>query len=319
MAPYSQRSGINVGDPPFYYALRMLTACSRWRLSVADKQVDEDHEILLTVVLVRHARGKIPRTLNELLKAPAKDQELEIHRGLTASNQILDESLWLFREYIMAISAGTLSLQVEYLNLHDTVVPVEVRLSRQGPQVVAGDKRGFAGLAKGWQTTVWPAVNDSLRRQTDWWWVIYPSAVPDDRELNANGFVSGGMGVGPDGRSPCFMSDDLFVIRKNVNLGKGRYTSAERRAYMPQWLQHEFYHHLFSRYPQFHLEDKSHQWFDRKTWPNDFVGQYEPDYYHEALFKRIIPKGEPPLPTAMRYCARILFRTFRKILVNESE
>lgn len=36
--------------------------------------------------------------------------------------------------------------------------------------------------------------------------------------------------------------------------------------------QHELYHYLFSLYPEFHLEDEGHQWFDRSKWPQDFQG-----------------------------------------------
>jgi hypothetical protein len=61
-------------------------------------------------------------------------------------------------------------------------------------------------------------------------------------------------------------------------------------------MQHEYYHHLFQLFKQFGLEAKSHQWFDRSTWPDDFEGVIEPDYYHEALHKRFTtPDLHPPL------------------------
>jgi hypothetical protein len=107
------------------------------------------------------------------------------------------------------------------------------------------------------------------------------------------------MGSGPDG-SPCFIGDDRWLVRKPPHLGVGLYSDEERRAYLPQWLQHEFYHHLFRIYPEFKLEEKSHQWFDRKTWPSDFEGRFEADYYHEALHKRL-QTASPPLCVKLRY------------------
>ena len=58
--------------------------------------------------------------------------------------------------------------------------------------------------------------------------------------------------------------------------------------YRPNWLQHEFMHHLFTLWPEFQLEVTGHQWFDRNTWPADFVGNSEPDHDHETLTKRIL-------------------------------
>ena len=47
-------------------------------------------------------------------------------------------------------------------------------------------------------------------------------------------------------------------------------------------------HHLYSVWPQFGLENADHQWFVRSTWPADFVGNSEPDYYAESLTKRLL-------------------------------
>jgi len=84
--------------------------------------------------------------------------------------------------------------------------------------------------------------------------------------------------------------------------GRGDYADHERRSYLPQWFQHEFYHHLFRTYPEMKLEAKDHQWFDRKSWPADFVGRLEADYYHEALHKRFrTPEAKPRMAVALRY------------------
>jgi hypothetical protein len=46
-------------------------------------------------------------------------------------------------------------------------------------------------------------------------------------------------------------------------------------------------HHLFRTWPEFGLEATGHQWFDRRTWPDDFEGVFEPDYYAEAITRRL--------------------------------
>ena len=50
------------------------------------------------------------------------------------------------------------------------------------------------------------------------------------------------------------------------------FTEVETRLWWASLQQHELYHFLFSLYPEFHLEDEGHQWFDRNKWPADFVG-----------------------------------------------
>ena len=47
----------------------------------------------------------------------------------------------------------------------------------------------------------------------------------------------------------------------------------ETRLWWANLQQHELYHYLFSLYPEFHLEDEGHQWFDRSKWPQDFQGR----------------------------------------------
>ena len=47
----------------------------------------------------------------------------------------------------------------------------------------------------------------------------------------------------------------------------------ETRLWWASLQQHELYHYLFSLYPEFHLEDEGHQWFDRSKWPQDPKGQ----------------------------------------------
>lgn len=71
----------------------------------------------------------------------------------------------------------------------------------------------------------------------------------------------------------------------------GDMSEVERRMYLPQWLQHKYFHHLFmGEFPEFGLERTSHQWFNSANWPQDFRRQpgREADYYAEAVNKRFL-------------------------------
>lgn len=87
---------------------------------------------------------------------------------------------------------------------------------------------------------------------------------------------------------PLFLSDDLWFVRKFNHMGKGMWTETEVRTYHPQWFQHEFMHAIYRIWPEFELEKKAHQWYDRTTWPEDFQGLYESDYYTESINKRLL-------------------------------
>ena len=57
-------------------------------------------------------------------------------------------------------------------------------------------------------------------------------------------------------------------------------------------------HHLYRTWPNLGLEDAPHQWFDRSTWPSDFVGIHESDYYAESITKRLLT-STPSLADAL--------------------
>ena len=111
------------------------------------------------------------------------------------------------------------------------------------------------------------------------------------------------MGLTRDGR-PLLLSDDLWFVRKPSHMGTGAWTEAELRTYHPQWFQHEFMHHLFRAWPEFELEATGHQWFDRSTWPDDFEGVHEADYYAEAITKRLLD-ADPSLAEGLQAPERV--------------
>jgi len=284
----------NFGSPPFYYALRMLTDIVDWRTRRGGKSRANADPVQLTALLIPRSQGLQPRNRRELERGKGTRVINRLDKRMTHAPGIFEDSLWLFAEYVSLLTDGRLHLQTDIVTLHGLTVPVRT----------AGSPRRFAGLdSKAWRK-IWRAVGSETRDQTDWWWVLYPSHVPSKYpDFKKSEFITGGMGLGPKGE-PVFIIDDLWLLRKPPHLGRGPYSDLEHRAYLPQWLQHEFFHHLFRLYPHFGLEAKSHQWFDRNTWPSDFKGHHEADYFHEALHKRLL-NADPPLYKSLRY-ARIV-------------
>lgn len=283
------------GHPACYSALRMLTDCARWRLDLARRHArpPKARPVVWTIVLVGRSQGIEPRSMAELEAGQGVPVRHELDPRLLADDhRVIRQSTWLFREFVLAMTEGRLPVDLRFLHLPDLELPV------------SASARGLrhAGLAPGALPRLWEEVPGSVRSTTDWWWVLYPSHVPEQYpDFERTEFITGGMATGPDGASPCFLIDDRWLLRKPPHLGKGEYSDEERRAYLPQWLAHEFFHHLFRTWPEFGLEARSHQWFDHSTWPEDFQGRFEVDYFLEALHKRLQPRAAPPLHIGLRY------------------
>lgn len=285
--------GVFLGTPPCYYALRMLTDITRWRIEGGErrrpKSAPEQH-LRLTVVLIGEGEGLEPADSGQLARGEGRPVVRKLDpRLLEDDHALVHESLALFREYVALLTGGRLGLEVDVRVLEELRVPLDAGVR---------DGRQHAGLAD--PEPVFASLPPEVLLASDWWWVLHPSHVPRSAAFAGQEFITGGMGTGPNGSQPLFLIDDLWLVRKPPHLGEGDYTSVERRAYLPQWLQHELFHHLFGLYPRFGLEAESHQWFDRLTWPADFVGRFEPDYYHEALFRRLL-NAEPPLHVTLRH------------------
>lgn len=100
----------------------------------------------------------------------------------------------------------------------------------------------------------------------------------------------------PESNKPLVMCDDLMVTRRPNKEGGGLLHPLVNQIFLPTWFQHEFFHNHFGQNPHLKLEVTPHQWFDRATWPSDFVGRFEADYYSEALFKRLQTQAKPSFP-----------------------
>jgi hypothetical protein len=179
----------------------------------------------------------------------------------------------LWREWVHAITGGT---EVE-LTVVNTGRCTTVDWSGRGNDA-------YSTYAD--QADMLASAPQDIAEETDFWWIVAPSGVPGDGSGFDQAFISGGMGL--DGTKPIFLSDDAWFTRKAVHLGQGAYTEAEARAYLPQWFQHEFMHHIFLTWPEFGLEDDFHQWHDRTTWPADFTGSWETDHYAESIDRRLM-------------------------------
>jgi hypothetical protein len=145
-------------------------------------------------------------------------------------------------------------------------------------------------------------VPTKVARATDWWHIVYPSQVPAAPDFKGVRFVTGGMRGGPAHSGvPCFVSEDLKLLRAPNQDGRRVLIPLEREVALPQWLQHEFFHYLFAQYRDESLEASPHQWLKRKTWPADFEGSGEADYFTEAIHKRIWPHSQPALSQRLRH------------------
>ncbi|MFK8011291.1 MAG: hypothetical protein AB8B80_04570 [Marinicellaceae bacterium] len=266
---------LNVGTPIAYYGIRMLDY-------IADVgNLPSTGTLNFTAVIATCATVTRP-TLPNL---DPETVQLNIDNAILANNyKILFQATDLFRHWVKAITGGyELRLSVIESPICTTV---DYTL---GDGVIVSYPNANAMVNSLPQTVI---------NQTDLWWVIAPSGVPGDGSEYDDVFITGGMGLYSNG-SPLILSDDGWFIRKPAHLGQGLYSEVERRVYQPQWFQHEFMHHLFRTWPEFGLEDTSHQWFDRNTWPKDFVGVFEPDYYSEAINKRLIT-AKPSLAEGLK-------------------
>lgn len=300
-----KKYGINLGNPVGYYGLRMLTDMTNWRLANPIPAGDPK-TIQFTVIIPEKSSGIEPRNEQELENGEGIHVTHTIDPRLIKDNYTaIHESTQLFSEYVYTIvSQGRLKVETKILPLPNVDVEVSAHKDKNGESQPGGHY--YAKTTPAGERAVWEAIPEEIRRVTDWWWLLYPSHVPEQYEDFKNrAAITGGMGLGKWGSgirsaSPLFVADDRSLVRKPPHIGAGQYSSIERAVYLPQWLQHEFYHHLYKTYPEFLLEEKSHQWFDRTTWPNDFEGSREPDYYHESLYKRL-HTAVPGLHATMRY------------------
>ena len=278
---------LNVGSPVGYYGLRMMEEIIDWRENNPASDAEPVH---MSVMLPGCSQGIQPTSQAELTAGTGVAATELLDPAVQADNhRIIRQSLRLFRRYMEAASEGTLRVEIEIVDLPDLCLDVNTQVSN-------GTNWSFPVIGD----ALWDEIPEEIVNHTDWWWLVYPSMLPNQYpDFTNTEFVTGGQTYGPGG-APLIVGDDRWLTDIPPHLGAGEMTDLERRMYLPQWLQHEFFHFLFAVWPQFGLEDQGHQWFNRSTWPADFVGSNEPDYYAEALHKRL-QGATPPMATALRF------------------
>lgn len=272
----------NVGDIAAYSSLRMLTDIVNYKINNPNPP-SEVFTAILRVVLIGCSEGIRPSNQTELTNNTGSYKKNTLDSRLKDDNyKVIKESLELFLRYVNVITKGKLDVKIEFHDLPNFCG--KTRYSSNGPRADIDNPSEAVN-----------SISKELRQQTDWWWVIYPSAVPED---GINGiannagfddnyaFITGGMGAISNNK-PMFIVNDRWIVRRPPHLGRGDYTSIERRAYLPNWFQHEFYHHLYRSYPDLGLEPSGHDWHNRAFWPSDFNGSFEADFYYESFHKRL--------------------------------
>ncbi len=269
---FNDPNGANIGTPHAYYGLRMLEDIIEHGLNGNPNITAKKAK--MKVVLVGCSEGIQPTTDAELLNGTGQFVTHDIDPSLKADDyRIIRQSFELFSKYVTAITKGALAVEIEFVELDALCLPVGVTTTQ--PYLA------YSGIEP-----VWAALSAGVKDSTDWWSIVYPSHVPEFPAFDDDSFITGGMGVDYKG-GPVFISDDKWIVRKPAHLGAGNYSDIERRIYLPQWVQHEFFHHLYRIYPELALEVNGHDWFDLNFWPSDFEGQFESDYYSETLHKRL--------------------------------
>ncbi|MEI6713213.1 MAG: hypothetical protein WCO60_05640 [Verrucomicrobiota bacterium] len=275
--------GYKLGYPCVYPALVLLEHAVDWRLK--EKTLPKPIEAVdwnITVLLVGKSSGFMPSNDEEAKAGTGKRVSTTIDPDLLANDSAyIHELTWLTREYYRAVTEGTISLRLSVLHLKD--LEFEVHHQTAPPQ----QSKDLGKLSS--------AIPLEIPRQTDWYWLMYPEIDPPKDATNCYslamygriGGAAGGMTSMPGTNRPMFISPDHSLIRRTPHKDHPATTLFSQQIYIPYWLQHEFFHDHFGRNTHLELEVTSHQWFKRETWPADFVGRFEPDYYDEAMFKRL--------------------------------
>ena len=274
---------INIGLPVSYYGLRMLDQI----ISLGNPS--NAGTLKMTAVVATCANVTRPSLPDLAPETVFKNIAPEI---LANDYKILNESTSLFRNWVKSITGGY-DVELEVYEVEDCT---EVGFSDNGELIISYVSNSAELINQ---------VPLDIAENTDFWWTIVPSGVPGDGSGYNRNFITGGMGGykrAGDTRynRPHFISDDAWFIRKPEHLGLGPYHEIELKAYQPQWFQHEFMHYLYAIWNQYNLEPSGHSWFDRSTWPSDFIGAFEPDYYAESIDKRLI-NANPTLALGLEF------------------
>jgi hypothetical protein len=241
----------HLGEPGPYAHLRMLDDITNFGTK---NSLPGTTPIQMAIVM--------PVCSDIVLKSGATFKNERLSPEIVADDyKVVRQSMRLFQSYILAMSKGELRLELSFYKINSCIQIDKTVFDAQAP---------IRQLPPG------------VIEKSDMFWMIYPTDYDKNMEE-----LGGGMGEFE--QKPLFICDDDWLFKKkSAEQGGGIRTEVERRMYIPEWVQHEFFHHLNSSWPEFKLDGEGfHRWFDRNYWAEDFVGLSEEDYFSESLRKRL--------------------------------
>ncbi len=285
----SENVGFKLGFPCVYPALILLSDAVAWRIkakTLAKPVQAMDWNIV--ALLVGTSSGFMPANDTEAKEGKGTPVSAKIDPLLLANdNRLMHDLVWLTREYYLAVTEGKISLRLHVVHLAD----LEFKVCAPG---------GPGGRDEN-NNKLKAALPEDIAKLADWYWLIYPEVEPARggkyylHSYGPGGTIPGGISGMPGTDNTMVMCEDHSLTRRLITDGRGPVHPLAHQIYIPYWLQHEFFHDHFSHNLHLQLEVKSHQWFERETWPADFVGRFEPDYYSESMFKRLQSQAKPSL------------------------
>ena len=262
-------SGLNLGRPAGHASMRMLDEITRQGLA---NQGKESLPLTMTIVTSDCAVGFQPTTPERTDRIPVShtlDPLIEAN-----NHRVMRQGAQLFQQYIHAITDGERHLQLQFIPQNE--ICTIVNSPTTGRWIGANNT-----------TEMLDELPEHVKESTDIYWFVYPSNIPETPIFEGFELISSATNRYQD--RMVFMMDDRWILKKPLHLGTGTTSEVERRLYHPQWMQHEYFHHLFlSEFSEFRLEATSHSWFNLANWPEDFERppSREADYYSEAVNKR---------------------------------
>jgi hypothetical protein len=295
--------GSTLDVPPGQMVALMLTRVAESALAHPGPMAKAP--LQLTVAIASCARATLPANQAELLAGTGTPTTAKIDPAILARNfAVLRQALAVFQTYIPALFGGRATVQLKFVVIPATTC-FDVGVSWDGSRQFSEPTDPNAILG---------AVPAAVRDATDWWLVVYPTLIPaDPNNFDSNSWILGGSSMNAPNGAVLIISDDHGFLRKPPDYVSTPHTpfpvipyqSIERFFYHPRWLDHEVHHHFFDvDFPEMNLEVPagSHSWFDRSTWPADFVGQSEPEYFDQADFLRF-QTADPPIWFRDRFAA----------------
>ena len=261
--------------------------------------------MILGVVTQGVISGILPRTFEELVwtsgdpslvRAATKGENNTTYldpRFTANFHESTRWGFWLFSEYIYAMTDGRLQMYIKpYIQQDPTIFKI-----MYDPSKTRGE-RGALSLILEPNQDQYNRELDAVRT-FDMTLFLTPTVnLQRLRKLGVPGFGSGGAGFA-GGKSSIHAQVHGWMIRPFATIAEKDKTTDDivlRRPTELIWsladfIWHEWAHTVNWLYPEIPIEKKGHDYFDRTTWPPDFVGQTQHEYFSEFMKKRLLIFG----------------------------